>query len=104
MLDLEAVTAENLGDPGRRLDLLERRLGVRVDPMRQAQDLVARGINFGRDPSLRLGMRRGRREGRSGPLGAERLVEGDDGTRPPARTDGSASDGLSARRTGLPRR
>ena len=39
------VAGDRLRDPGSRLDLLEGRLGVRVDPMREVQDLVPGGLD-----------------------------------------------------------
>ena len=54
--------AQGLGDPGRGLALLERRLRVGVDPVRQLDDLVAGGLDGGGD--ARLGVRE--RGGRAG--------------------------------------
>ena len=44
--------AQDLGDPGRRVVLLEGGLGVGVDPVRQADDLVARRVDGGGDAGL----------------------------------------------------
>jgi hypothetical protein len=60
------VATECLGDEARRLMLLERGLGVRVDPVRELDDLVAGGLDSCGDPSLRVGVRLRGTRGRKG--------------------------------------
>jgi hypothetical protein len=62
MLHGEPVAGQCLGDPRRRLDFLERRLGVRVDAMRQVEDLAAGRLDSVGEPALRVGSRAGRRD------------------------------------------
>ena len=50
--DSEPVTFQDLRDPGGRVDLLEGGFGVGVDPMRQVDDLVARGLDRRGNASL----------------------------------------------------
>ena len=59
--------ASDLGDPGRRLVLLEGRLRVGVDPVRQVEDLVAGRLDGRGEPRLHRGVRFGR--GRAGQRG-----------------------------------
>ena len=59
MLHREAVAGDGLGDPARRLVLLERRLRVGVDPVGQVEDLVAGGLDGRGDPALDVGERLG---------------------------------------------
>ena len=80
VLDLEAVGAQRVGDPRRRLDLLERRLGVGVDPVRQVEDLVAGGLDGGGDPGLDVGMRLGGDGGRSRRADGDRRAADGSGT------------------------
>ena len=54
VLDLEPVFPQDLGDPGGRLVLLECRLRVGVDAVREVDDLVAGGLHGGRDPGLEI--------------------------------------------------
>jgi hypothetical protein len=65
------VSGDELGDPGGRLHLLERRLRVGVDSVRQAEDLVPRGLHGGGGPRLEVGERLG------GTRGKRRLGHGD---------------------------
>ena len=66
-LDRVAVARQDLGDPGGGLVLLERRLRVGVDPMRQVDDLGPGGLD-GRGQA-RLGVGEGRRGTSRGQLG-----------------------------------
>jgi hypothetical protein len=59
MLDLEPVATQDLGNPGRGLDLFEGRLRVRMNSMRQTQDLVARVLHRSCERRLRLRERLG---------------------------------------------
>ena len=63
VLDLEAVGPQCLGDPGRGLVLLERGLRIRMDPMRQVDDLVAGAFDGGGDAFLDVGERLGGADG-----------------------------------------
>ena len=77
LLHLEAVPAEGLRHPGRGVVLLEGRLRVRVDPVREVEDLVARRQDRAGQASLRLGLwrgRGGRGEGRRIGAGIDRRV------------------------------
>ena len=56
VLDLEPVAAEDVRDPAGRLAFLERRLGVGVDGVREPDDLVARRLDGGGQPSLDVGV------------------------------------------------
>ena len=55
-LDLEPVPGEDLRDRRGRVVLLERRLGVGVDPVRELEDLVAGGVDGGREAGLLVGV------------------------------------------------
>ena len=59
-LDLEAVGRERLRHGRRGVLLLERRLGMGVDPMRQIEDLVARRLDHLGQAPLGIGERGGR--------------------------------------------
>ena len=63
MLDLEPVVAQDLGDPRRGLVLLERRLRVGVDPMRQLEDLATGRFDGGGDAGLEVELGLGRSNG-----------------------------------------
>ena len=58
LLDHEAVTGQDLGHPGGGLVLLERRLGVGVDPVRQVEDLGPGGLDGRGQARLGVGERR----------------------------------------------
>jgi hypothetical protein len=45
MLDVVAVGSQGVGDPLGSVMLLERRLGVRVDAVRELEDLAASGFD-----------------------------------------------------------
>ena len=76
---VEPVPGERLGDPGRGVVLLEGRLRVGVDPVRQVEDLVARGLDGGGEPAPSAsangsaGLVAGQRWTR-GPPGCDRLA------------------------------
>ena len=53
------VAGQGLGHPAGRLALLEGRLRVGMDPVRQLEDLGPVGFDRGRDPSLGIGERLG---------------------------------------------
>ena len=108
VLDGVPVAGQRFGDPGRGVVLLERRLGVGVDPVRQVEDLVAcRPRRPRRGAALALGVRVG---GAAGDVSA--------GTRPPGDLGPGSRQGsepapfelrarslvVSARRTASPRR
>ena len=63
---------EDLRDPRRRLALLEGRLGVGVDPVRQLEDLVARRLDGRGEPALGVGVRARRGRTRVRPAGQGR--------------------------------
>ena len=63
MLDLEPVVAQDLGDPRRGLVLLEGRLRVGVDPMRQLEDLATGRFDGGGDAGLEVELGLGRSNG-----------------------------------------
>src|SRR4051794_13795385 len=66
ILDLESVPAEDVGDPRRRVMLLERRFGVGVDAVREVDDLVPSRLDGGGNALLELDERLGRAYGGSG--------------------------------------
>ena len=59
MLDGVPVAADGLGDPGGGLALLERGLGVGMDPMGQGEDLVPARLDGVGDARLEVGERLG---------------------------------------------
>ena len=70
--------ADRVGDPGRGLPLLEGRLGVRVDAVRQVEDLVPRTLDGLGGTRLEVGERHG------GSGGGGRVGHGRDRTGPAA--------------------
>ena len=64
VLDVIAMAPDRGGDPGRSLDLLDRRLRIGVDPVRQLQDLTAVRLDRVGDPLLDLAVRAGGTRGR----------------------------------------
>jgi len=105
VFDREPVTAQDLGDPSRGALLLEGRLGIRVDPMAQIEELVARAIDGGRDPALGGFVGTRRSDAGERPVGAAGASDGfgESFTRPP-RSDRGRPAVVSAPRTGRPRR
>ena len=94
VLDREPVRAQDLGDPGRGLVLLERRLRVGVDPMRQVDDLVAGGLDGRGHARLDVGV------GLGGADGDQRSGTGPPGTADCGSAAGAAAaDGSAGRRT-----
>jgi hypothetical protein len=71
----EPVRGHRLGDPRRGLALLERRLGVGVDAMREVEDLGTGGLDGAGRPGLEIRERLGGASGEGGVDHAE-IVSG----------------------------
>src|SRR3954469_8299291 len=106
VLDLESVPAEDVGDPRRRVMLLERRFGVGVDAVREVDDLVPSRLDGGGNALLELDERLGRAYGGSVGHRYSGRWHGSDrlGTGPTAHSTADAHAPLSAPPTASPRR
>ena len=101
MLDGEPVPLEDLGHPCRGPHLLERRLGVGVDPVRQVDDLDPGGVDGAGEPGFRVAERLGGLDvGQGWQTVLLSAGRGWERHQPSARAEGR----VSVPRRGLPRR
>ena len=91
MLDGEPVTAQDLGDPGRRLVLLEGRLRVGVDPVGEVEDLGSVRLDGGRDAGLEVDLGLGGTDGDTVGHGSSGGIPGGRRRPPEPPADGSAA-------------